>query len=312
MTAAPADLARWSLHCFCLKARSNPKRVIALDNNGEVLFHLGGGATSSELRFRGIDVTASQLALLEAYGLIVSDGERYRTRIPVLGPSQIEPVRDEARKLARTTISDVITHAAEISGQLSDRGLAGSVFAVVFGHALDGLIWDVLREWGSVPEVDLTIHEPFWRGTFWALYPGRDGSAGTNEVHFGEARLVAVWDDATADGLARLTADPQLQGAMGAIRSKTRSVVVGGLPVPVIAATDPVQRASLVMAQTVAASISGAPLLADVGVDVTPEDATVIVAHEVIWEVSDLLESSGVISPPRPTDLASRLFVRLD
>ena len=42
MTDAPPDLARWSLHCFCLRARSNPKGVIGLDNNGQVLFHLIG------------------------------------------------------------------------------------------------------------------------------------------------------------------------------------------------------------------------------------------------------------------------------
>jgi hypothetical protein len=316
MTAPPTDLARWSLHCFCLRARSNPKRVIAMDDNGQVLYHLIGGGNVDDLRTRGLSVSESQLALLEAYGLIVQDGSGHRANLPVLGPPQIESVRETAKRAARTVITDVVTHAAEVQGELMDRGLGVSTYAVIFGHALDGVIWDVLRSRGLIPETDLTIDEPFWRGTFWAVFPGRERSAGTNELIADNAALVMVWDEGTVEGLRELAADPEVVSVLRSVRPKTRSVVIGGLPIPVLGPADPIQRACLVMAQTVAAAVPGGAAardqFADLGVEATSEDATVIMTHEVIWEVAALLEDASVVERARDGDVASRLFVTTD
>ena len=316
MADPPRDLARWSLHCFCLRARSNPKKVIALDNNGEVLFHLIDGGTADELRSRGVEVTQSQLALLEAYRLIMPSGAGHITKIPVLGPDQIAAVREWAGRMARAQVADVATHAREIAGLLSERGFRSSGYAVVFGHALDGVIWDLLRVRGDLPEIDLTIEEPFWRGSFWAVYPGRAGSAGTNEHVEGDKALVMVWDDATAAGLVEVAADPELPHMLRSLPRGAKSVVLQGLPIPVLHTSDPIHRAAVVLAQTVAAVIPDGPVGSDLigrtGVTVTPRDASVILTHEVIWAVSNLLTETGVVAKNDRSGLDSRLFVRVD
>jgi hypothetical protein len=315
MTDAPRDLARWSLHCFCLRARSNPKKIIGLDNNGEVLFHLIEGGTADELRTRGVEITQSQLALLEAYRLIEPNGAGHITKIPVLGPDQIGVVREATAQMARAHLADVVTHAREIATLLSERGLRSSTYAVVFGHALDGVIWDLLRARGDLPEIDLTIEEPFWRGSFWAVYPGRAGSAGTNEHVEGDKTLVMVWDDATAIGLGEVAADPEMPHVLRSLPRGAKSVVLHGLPIPVLHPSDPLHRAAVVLAQTVAAVIPerrvGKELIGGTGIEVTPEDASVILTHEVIWEVSNALTETGVVGKTDRSGLGSRLFVRV-
>jgi hypothetical protein len=89
-------------------------------------------------------------------------------------------------------------------------GLSGSTYAVVFGHVLDGLLWDRLALTGAVPETRLSDAHPWWNGAFWAVYPPREGAAGTNFVDCDNATLVQVWTTATIARLDALAASEAL------------------------------------------------------------------------------------------------------
>ena len=319
---APTDLALWSLHCFCIRARSNPKTVVRMDNNGEVLLRCVGGASRESLVSSGIAANQSQLTLLEAYGLVTIEGDVITTSFPVLGPAQIAEVRDRATAAAADVMPEVVSRAETLVGLLAARDLYASGHAVVFGHALDGVIWDLLRTRGALPGVELTIEEPYWRGSFWAVYPGREGSAGTNEINDGSATLVMVWDDETAESLRSMAAEPALPELLGSIEARDESTTLLGLsgdhrPIPVIgtATEDDLHLASGALAETVSSAIpdgAGCRLIfEEAGLEPSEGDATVIFTHELIWEIAALLAGSGVVSPPPDSDLTSRLFVRM-
>src|SRR5207237_1206478 len=62
----------------------------------------------------------------------------------------------------------------------------------------------------AVPETALTLERPDWRGAFWALWPPRHASAGTNELRTDSARLVMTWTPATARAFDAIAQDPRL------------------------------------------------------------------------------------------------------
>lgn len=317
----PADLARWSLHCFCLRAKSTPHRIIHLDNNGQLLFEAVKATTAEKLRENGIPVNESQLVLLETYGLIDREANRVRTRIPVLGPKAISAIRLAAASAARETLSDVSAAAGDITELLTSRELRASAHAVVFGHALDGVLWSLLAARGTLPDIELTIDEPFWRGAFWAVYPGRDGSAGTNEVTEGNTSMVMVWDDVSVESLRAVQAHPMIRTLLqtldpGAVSLAMTPILDEDTAVPIVADDDDVHSISTALATYVAEAIPGGvecqALFAEAEVEATAEEATVIVAHEMIWEITTLLAKRNVIEPPTGSGVGERLFFRIN
>ncbi len=319
--AVPADLARWSLHCFCLTARRNPKTVVELDNNGEILFWAAGGKTRAEIEADGIPIRESQLVLLETFGLVERRDDHINTRIPIVPPEAISLIRDVIATAARRAIPGVSKAASGIASALASRDLDASAHAVVFGHALDGVFWDSLRQRGFLPEIELTVEEPFWRGALWAVYPGRTGTSGTNELSVGNNHLVMVWEEGSAEALRDLASHPGTRALLRNITANTHSVSVAsiindGLDIPVVSSDDEIQSMSVDLAEATADAMPDGEgsrrLLADSGIVTSAEEAAVIVAHELIWEMAEMLEGADVVSHPVAGDLASRVFVRVD
>ena len=314
--SAPPDLARWSLHCFCIGARSTPHRVVGLDNNGEVLWAAFGGTTTDALAKGGLVVAESQLWLLHAYGLIDREGDYLETTFPVLGPDAVSVVRNAAEASALEALAGATDKSARIEDELQRHGLQSHGFSVVFGHALDGVFWRLLSARGGIPDVTLDILSPLWKGAFWALYPGRPGSAGTNELVGEGATLVMVWDDDSSDAL-RALATPETRDDLVTVANKTPQHVIGDVgPVPVVKEGDVLDSLSRELAGHVVEAVPtpGAcqALLTSAGVHSTVEEATVVLAHEVIWALADLLADSGVVPIPKGPGVEGRLFVRVD
>lgn len=297
----PDDLTRWGLHAFCLGAVATPQRVIGLDDNGRLLHLARGGVTRAELARRDIRATASAVALLELFGLLEQRGEELFTVFPVIGPETLGELRRFTRGLAERAADELLPEVAAIATELGDRGWAGHEYAVVFGHAVDGLLWDELRRIGLAPDTVPDRAHPLWKGVFWAIHPARPDSAGVNESVSGDDALVMVWTPGSTVDLDRAAADPD---------------VVEGAPVVVADDSDPVHRASMQLARTLAAQLDApeamsalTELLVDgepgVGDRVT---ATVIVGHELIWDVMDVLLERGALR--LPPDAAHRMFRR--
>lgn len=315
---APRDLSRWELHAYALGARRTPQSVLSMDDNGELLFHARTAVTVDQLRERGIEASESQLALLEAYGLVTTDGAQITTAFPVIGPDVLSVLRSRIRQLAAELVPAIIAEVETISSDLRRRGNPDHGYAVLFGHALDGLLWDRLRTLALVPSTELSIQRPYWSGVFWAIYPPFDDSAGVNELVGSGATLVMVWTRDTEGALWKLGETEAVRELLGCPRSPNP------LKVPVVVAdvSDLRHRASMRIAETIAESLqhdSCDDLFASVSA-ANRQHRTVIVAHELIWSVMQTLVADGHVRRPAalqhsqavtPRHLAEQVFVRV-
>jgi hypothetical protein len=312
----PADLARWGLHAFALGARSTPHSVVAMDDNGALLYHARQGITLGQLEARGITASQSQLALLQAYGLVTLDGDRVTTAFPVVGPEVLDALRPRIRQLAADLVPQISSAVDAISAELRRRGHAGHDYTVVFGHAVDGLLWDRLRAHGLAPTTELSIERPYWNGAFWAIYPPITVAAGVNERSGTEATLVMVWTDTTSRALWDLARSEAGQTLTGDPTAQTE--------IPVLAAdeSDALHRHSMSIADTIARILRSDPqaqALLDAIPDANSHESTLILAHELIWEIMEALVAAGHLRPPPgmrdqdPTgqSLSEQLLLRL-
>jgi hypothetical protein len=336
---APADLSTWGLHCFCIEAVRTPHRIVRFDNNGQILYRARTGVTKQALLQAGLAVTESQLSLMLEYRLLRKDGDVLTTAFPVLGPQETSSLRPKVNMLAARITPAITADVRAIAKILHDDGFADSTYAVVFGYVLDGLLWDELRARRQLPSTKLTLEHPQWNGAFWSIYPERVGVAGTNEVESGNAALVFTWTDRVSEALRSLENAPMLPEYLAGLAevSSRPAVLLGSdqkewrlasdngvLRVPVIGQRtgDPIfdlgtriagQAARILTEDTYASTV-----LASIG-NATREEATLIVAHELIWDIAAQLEAKKVIRRPAilsdgvmSTDsLRSLLFVRI-
>lgn len=334
----PDDVSQWGLHCYCIQAVATPQRIIRMDDNGKILSRARAGATVRQLRAEGLRASDSQLTLLQMFGLLSKEGAALQTTIPLLGPQTILAARARAARLAGKLTPVLASSVQAIRKELGRRGLFDSEYAVVFGYSLDTLLWEQLEHLASLPPTALTVQQPLWRGAFWAIYPERSGAAGTNEVVQGNVRLTTVWTDPVAERLRQFARAPSTMAALVAIERSASSAEMAGLEtarlgedtasngrllVPVIRAktSDPLHAPSTQIASVIARALlstdDGRELIQMVP-NATHDQALVIVAHELIWEVADALVTAQVLTYPtalRPaantTPLAPLLLVRV-
>jgi hypothetical protein len=310
------------LHCFCLGARSTPHRVVSADDNGRLLYAARRPVTIESLRERGLPCTESQLRLLEIYDLLSRTGDTVQTTFPILDAASTSLLRRELATVTGEGGERLASAANDILVTLVEDRLAESAFAVVFGHALDGLLWNELRRREMLPSTALSLEHPFWRGAFWASYPKRDFAAGTNEVRAHGVTLTMVWTDDTADALAGLAEAEStlswLESVASATGDQSTSRRPGGRrPVPLLHAgrSTRLSRACEALAARAADLIPDLSacrqLLHNTGVGADAPSAAVIIAHEIIWAVAERMMSEGLFAIPAHDDLDARLLIMI-
>ena len=301
---APDDFARWGLHCFCLGARRTPQGLVREGDTGRRLYQARRPVAAAALG------NAERVADLAAFGLIRPAAGGWTIAFPAIGPREAAVLRARVAALAEEVAAASSRPLAEVVRGLDDAGLGASRFAVVFGHVLDGLFWEVLAARGALPETELDAAHPWWRGAFWAVWPPRSGAAGVNMRAAGGARLMQVWTEATAPALRAFAALPEVDAGLGQAGDAGPTLRVGGVDLPVIR-DDPAAPAAAAAEVIVARFLPEAAALCE---DVLPPETdirvgTVIAGHELIWTLADRLAAEAGLVPPR--DPAAAMFVRL-
>ena len=169
----------------------------------------------------------------------------------------------------------------------------------MFGYALDGLLWDELAKRNALPDTALDLDHPIWKGAFWAIYPERPGTPGTNEEALGDKTLVSVWTDHTAGQLKSFVQGIGAHAGAHAEFSSTSGIV----KIPLIkniagdAIHDHAQRIASATAAALLDSEEGREILGSIP-RASRQQAVVIVAHELIWDVIEQLVENKTIPAP--------------
>jgi hypothetical protein len=214
--------------------------------------------------------------------------------------------------------SEITTHISPelqtIAKELERRNLAESIYSVLFSYVLDGLTWDQLRARKAIPTMEVTAQHPFWDGTFWATYPKRDGAPGTNSTGEDGITFLMTWTNAVLKQVVALENAPDLTATVAkAANGDCRGLQVedklhgrwelgrsdGSCRIPVVRedADDPMYTAG----ERIADKLVTAVLDKDVRsllAPATAEQAHLIEAHELMWEVLDALIAKGVVRQP--------------
>ena len=151
----PPDLSLWALHGFCLGARQTPHRSVRADNNGQILYQARTDVTRAQLAAAGVPCLESQITLLNMMGLLSVDGEVLRTTFPTLGAESMRMLRFQSARRA-AVLMGILVHATDKLAEVLASGNAlQHHYAVLFGHGLDGLMWEHVRGKEVLPSTAL-------------------------------------------------------------------------------------------------------------------------------------------------------------
>ncbi len=315
-SAAPADLSKWDLICFCTTSVNTPHFAVRADTNGQILYYAQNSATKAQIEQAiGKPVLTSQLALLQDWRLLHRSGEVYTTSIPVLGPEKIGQLREQMRNLASNIAPAIRPDVEQIASDLEHRNLSDHLYSVLFSYVLDGLTWDELRSDKAIPELQITDSHPFWDGTFWALYPRRTSPPGTNSSDSDGITILMTWTNPVVSQLNTLQNSPSLMPALQrAARGDCQHLTIedkaqnrwdlsrpdGSCALPVIHenANDPIYVSGTRIAKRIADAVQSSDIQKLIGGGVTLQQAHLIETHELMWEVLDALVQQGIVRQP--------------
>ncbi|WP_293697963.1 hypothetical protein [uncultured Agrococcus sp.] len=274
-----------------------------MDNNGSILYAARRGITLPQLKENGVIPSQSQLKLLQLYDLIRVEDDRITTAFPVVGPEVMGPLREKIQLAAAGLAHRMIAEVRGIREELQRRGHPGHDYAVVFGHAVDGLLWEQLRAADMVPTTELTLKRPLWNGAFWAIHPPIPAGAGVNELPGEASTLIMIWTESTREALWEVAHSEATQNLLN---NPTRQ---SKIPVLETDRSDALHLHSTTIAEIIAETIRVSPqaqeLLADFP-DATPQECTLIVAHELIWAIMEALVTAGHLEPLAEQGKAAR------
>lgn len=320
----PTELQGKSLahffHAYVTATGSGPQSVLDVDNNVELVFACQTPQDLQTLQSRKIEVTESQLLLLAAWHLLEQDDQgRFQTSFPILGPSKTAELRRMARQAAEKIASELDPDIHRFLNVLESRGWQKNGFTLLFSLVLDGLVWDILEERGTVPPREISAESPFWAGTVWVLYPQRALSCGTNTVAEGGLAVKINWSPQAIPQMHLLVTGRGMEALFSAARSggasndpQVRRMFQGyGLfdekgtwVVPNLRAnaeTDPVYGASQRLAARVAERLDEGQrsdaLQRLIGAGAR-SDLVIIFYHELMWELLDLLDERNLVHLP--------------
>jgi len=301
----PDDLAQWSLHCFCLGAKQTPHATVRKGNHGRVLFETGDWRSLDDLARSDVTVSDETLCELTRFSLLDRRDNMMRRAFPICGPDEILPMRDRMQAFASDLLNAEQPRIAAIADELATKAMHHSLYAVLFGEVMDGLLWTHLRRSIEIPDTTLTPDFPLWKGVFWAVYPPVPNAIGINRITHGTAAISLIWSERTSAMLNALRQEAwpadYLRFLLGEIASPPPEAISAGLleasgktAVPVFGHPSFVHLARLAEELAESAALRFAEQVERIpfATPLTAAQRNVILAHEYIWAMQTAFASA--------------------
>jgi len=334
----PTDINKYDFSLMGSTSKISPRMVIRMDNNWEILLACLSEKNKDELKGMGINLTDSQLTLLQVMRLLDVEDERLKTAMPILGSAKMRSLRNKMRVLAVKMEPELRSGIDDINKELKKIGRQANMYTILFSYSLDGLAWRPFFKKDLIKLTGFTAEEPYWAGVFWACYPPREFECGTNSMDLKEASFMVNWSNVqsetkvkgfTAAHLRMLYKDYIEYGKV--VNENLRKELApyeifdssGNLTVPIIKEKEGNQ----LYLKCKSVAMKTAQFFLD-HVDVKnlmeeyefydAEKAVVVTYHEWMWEYMAYLEEKGTINKPfafsnpkeaKPKDIGSLLFV---
>lgn len=294
---------------FCSYESYDPSQYVESDNNWELLHTLRTPMSFKELKATGVPVTESQILLLQIGGLIEKENNVLKTIMPIFDKEQTKSIRTLSKTIAQSayTMSENEWHA--FLSELKKNNLAKNAYSLVFSYILDGKIWKKQLPWP-----DSLTNNATWKGAYWALYDKRQNglSYGTNGLSKFDKIFYQTWSDSLSYWLGSKTIFKFIEeyGQYKKIvsadlieKSKEWGLVneQGEVIIPIIneSSDSPIVKISDKIIAKLASCVNQHSADFMTKYQLTNENlAKVILYHEVMWDMMDILVSKKIITQP--------------
>ena len=285
----------WNEIAFVSLSGHQPANYVRKDNNWEILYTLRQPHTIEELNNMDIECNQSQLMLLEMGGLIKQEGKKWQTQIPILDKDQTNHLRKYSKEVANKIYVTTKKDFKQLMDEINAMGFEDNTASLIFSYLLDGRMWMKL-----VLFEDINNHLT-WSGCYWVLYDARKGaSLGTNA--YGKRNMIVTYGVSSEivpshKAMKECAHEIEKYGKINnqeLVQQLLPYGVVdkdGNLTVPIIKKdNNPLKEIVSVLTDKISAGLkeSVAPIRSLYGID-SDNLTTVILYHEVMWDIIDLL-----------------------
>lgn len=294
----------WNETAFVSVKTHQPANYVRPDNNWDILYTLRTPYTQAELNSMGIPCTKSQLMLLEIGGLIEKEGKKWHTVVPILDKSQTDGLRAYSKQVADKVYTIAKSDFQLLMKEIDKMGFKDNTASLIFSYLLDGQMWTEL-----VLFEEINNHAT-WSGCYWLLYDYREGlEMGTNT--YGNSNLVVTYGVTSeiVPGHQKMREYAKEIAEYGKIVSEEYIRELqpygltddeGNLLIPIIKKEEnDFHRLIDVLKTTISTGMKNnvGTLLADYGIK-NEKLGIVILYHEVMWDIIDLLiKEQGLVIP---------------
>jgi hypothetical protein len=331
------DIKDYEYTCYCTLIGANPRDIIETGNNWDLLLALKDGKTLDELDKSGMKYSKKQLGVLQALNFIKKTDDKYYTSISILNANETAELRTLTKDIAGKIILQIHNDYILFARMMQQYGFENNTYSVMFSYVLDNLVWQKLEAANAIPIQKISVERPVWDGTLWFTQPKRAFECGTNIVSLDNMNFGINWSDDSGVSLGEFG-----EGDFDAILKnyKNNAIITdssvkkmmlnyglctpgGKLKFPVIKqdSTDKVNVYSQNMANTITdfmvKNIDFSGILSKYHIK-SKADATVILYHEIIFDLLDILEENKLIKKPvafaqpqnsKPTDAKDLVFI---
>jgi hypothetical protein len=176
----PAKLTDYRIVQYISQRGYSPISITRLDNNGDILLACRSPKTKEQLLEMGINITDSQIRLLEIYKLLAKKNKTYKTAFPILGPEQTTQLRTYSKDVSENLIKEIKSDVIELVNNLKMIGREKNSYSILFAYIFDGMSWSEFELKGLVHSTTIDMKNPFWAGEVYAFFPDRQFTSGTN------------------------------------------------------------------------------------------------------------------------------------
>lgn len=294
----------WETIAYCSYDSYHPSQYAKIDSNWELLYTLRTPMGIKDLKATGVPFTYSQIILLHIGGLIDSKNNILHTVIPIFNEEQTQSIRTLSRSVAEFAYEDTEIEWVAFVKELKKRKLEKNAYSLVFSYVLDGKIWGQ-----QLPAHDSIAVNATWSGAFWALYDKRpNSSCGTNSFnafHQTWSDSLAYWLDTKT--IVRFIDEYEQNNKIGSKDLLDKSIEWGltdkngNVIIPIIKEDSNdllVEISNKIMAE-LASCVCRYSSSFMKEYQLSSEDlAKVILYHEVMWDMMDILVNQKIIMEP--------------
>jgi hypothetical protein len=293
---------------------AHPGVIVHTGNNWDILFAFKKSGPLNKLNELGISYTQKQIDVLCALNLLEKENDQYRTIGTILNEEDMKDIRLFTMAVANKIIPLIRDDFSKLSAALKKEGYEKNSYTVLFSYVMDHLVWDLFESNHILKEKELTVENPLWDGTVWFYKTKRNFECGTNSYPADSLLIASNWANVSELSLTNLDYKSILEEYIknskindDALKNYIKVYGIcdenGNIKIPVIVKGDEsdIVNSCNKIAQSIydfmVNKVDYLELNNKFNIH-SREDAIIIIYHDIMWDILDILEEKGLVQKP--------------